>query len=317
MAKHTTPGYVVDWLTANGINIRHIPFDSDLTISTSEDGQRTINYEEFIHDDAGIIDFGDGPRTVRRSAPLTVEPPDWWQPYEKPTREQLQAAVDRVRTMAEAANTKPDAWALHPAAVLAALDGERQPDTVLTFPRQLTEAEYEEIKARWIKEHGGGRQNHAGPVTFMPAAEEAEARAAVCREDAEHNATRAEAAEQRCGMLAAELEQARKDVGSSDLAARRAMEQRQEMAEERYALQERRDQLAATLHDVLGHFVHKGHPGEPCLQSGWIAEKTVAKWRAVLTPPAAEEQTARECICTPDAWPPHCPCRTEEQPDAG
>jgi DNA repair exonuclease SbcCD ATPase subunit len=43
----------------------------------------------------------------------------------------------------------------------------------------------------------------------------------------------------------AELEQARKDVESSDLAARRAMEQRQEMAEERHILQEQRDQLRA------------------------------------------------------------------------
>ncbi|MFE9432882.1 hypothetical protein [Streptomyces sp. NPDC006640] len=39
------------------------------------------------------------------------------------------------------------------------------------------------------------------------------------------------------------------------------------------------------LHEVLGHFVHKGHPGEPCLSSGWISERTVARWRAVLHPP--------------------------------
>jgi hypothetical protein len=122
-----------------------------------------------------------------------------------------------------------------------------------------------------------------------------------------------------------ELEQARKDADICSRAARSAMEQRQEMAEERYALQEqrdqldtavdrvrkqldetraalrrtegdrdaaeeRRDELAATLHDVLSSFVHKGHPGKPCLQSGWIAEKTVAKWRAVLYLPANEEQ---------------------------
>lgn len=39
------------------------------------------------------------------------------------------------------------------------------------------------------------------------------------------------------------------------------------------------------LDEVLRHFVHKGHPGEPCLQTGWISEKTVARWRAVLYPP--------------------------------
>lgn len=41
----------------------------------------------------------------------------------------------------------------------------------------------------------------------------------------------------------------------------------------------------ATLDEVLRHFTHKGHPGEPCLQTGWISEKTVARWRAVLYPP--------------------------------
>lgn len=45
------------------------------------------------------------------------------------------------------------------------------------------------------------------------------------------------------------------------------------------------ERLAATLDEVLRHFVHKGHPGEPCLSSGWVSEKTVARWRAVLYPP--------------------------------
>lgn len=53
---------------------------------------------------------------------------------------------------------------------------------------------------------------------------------------------------------------------------------------------EQRAVLAAALHDVLSHFVHPGHPGEPCLGAGWISVKTVAKWRAVLNPPATKEQ---------------------------
>lgn len=123
--------------------------------------------------------------------------------------------------------------------------------------------------------------------------------------------------EARLDQQQARLTRLEKDAESSDLAVRRAMEQRQDMATERYALQERaeaaerradvcrrdaeynatraetaeqrRDELAATLDDVLRHFVHKGHPGEPCFQTGWIAEKTVAKWRAVLHPPPPEE----------------------------
>ncbi|MFF3151856.1 hypothetical protein [Streptomyces sp. NPDC057910] len=46
-----------------------------------------------------------------------------------------------------------------------------------------------------------------------------------------------------------------------------------------------RDHLRTTLDEVLRHFVHKGHPGEPCLSSGWISERTVARWRSTLYPP--------------------------------
>ncbi|MFF3310515.1 hypothetical protein [Streptomyces sp. NPDC002952] len=41
-------------------------------------------------------------------------------------------------------------------------------------------------------------------------------------------------------------------------------------------------ELATVLNEVLRHFVHKGHPGEPCLQTGWISEKTVTRWRTAL-----------------------------------
>jgi hypothetical protein len=58
---------------------------------------------------------------------------------------------------------------------------------------------------------------------------------------------------------------------------------------ERARAVEHRDQLAAALREVLSHFVHKGHPGEPCLQTGWISEKTVARWRAIAYPPQQPE----------------------------
>lgn len=68
-----------------------------------------------------------------------------------------------------------------------------------------------------------------------------------------------------------------------------------EMNERLVHLEQRADQLAVTLDDVLRHFIHKGHPGEPCLQTGWISERTVARWRETLyqpTPaPAATEAT--------------------------
>lgn len=54
---------------------------------------------------------------------------------------------------------------------------------------------------------------------------------------------------------------------------------------------QRADQLAGVLDEILRQFVHKGHPGEPCLQTGWISEKTVARWRATLYTPAAPAAT--------------------------
>lgn len=52
-------------------------------------------------------------------------------------------------------------------------------------------------------------------------------------------------------------------------------------AEERVAA------LEGTLREVLSQFVHKTHPGEPCLQTGHVAVKTVERWRAVLQGGAA------------------------------
>ncbi|GAA3113663.1 hypothetical protein [Streptomyces echinatus] len=70
--------------------------------------------------------------------------------------------------------------------------------------------------------------------------------------------------------------------------------------------EQRLAETRTTLHEVLSHFVHKGHPGEPCLQTGWIAEKTVARWRAVLYPPApdpAAGPTDSEAAAHDRRWP--------------
>lgn len=82
-------------------------------------------------------------------------------------REQLLAAVDRVRALhVRNANTGdcehcserdyPDYAVPHPCPTIRALDGEPQPDGVITFDRVLTEQEVNEFKARWNHEHGRG-----------------------------------------------------------------------------------------------------------------------------------------------------------------
>jgi hypothetical protein len=91
-----------DWLTANGIDPRTVPIRGDLTIG-AEDDQRVIRYEAFVLTDDGRQTCDprgegvDGAAVERRTVPLLVEPPDWWEPYEKPTRSMLLAAVERVR----------------------------------------------------------------------------------------------------------------------------------------------------------------------------------------------------------------------------
>ncbi|MGW0088269.1 hypothetical protein ACWDWS_04545 [Streptomyces sp. NPDC003328] len=55
----------------------------------------------------------------------------------------------------------------------------------------------------------------------------------------------------------------------------------------RAAAVQRADQLRATLDEILRQLVHKGHPGEPCLQTGWVSVRTVDRWRAAL---ASSEQ---------------------------
>ncbi|MFI1472062.1 hypothetical protein [Streptomyces wuyuanensis] len=90
------------WLTANEINPGDIPTDGDLIIHTRTDGTRVIRYEVFVRDTAGLILVDDrGARTAieSRETPLIVEPPDWWRPFQKPTREQLLATVQRVRAL--------------------------------------------------------------------------------------------------------------------------------------------------------------------------------------------------------------------------
>ena len=48
------------------------------------------------------------------------------------------------------------------------------------------------------------------------------------------------------------------------------------------AATQRAERAEAVAREILRHFIHKGHPGEPCLQTGWISIRTVEKWRAAL-----------------------------------
>lgn len=88
-----------DWLTANGINPADVPIDGDLTIVDTNDG-RAIRVEVELRSEDGRVLLDEREHQAARevrTVPLLVEPPDWWEPYEKPTRPVLLAAVERVR----------------------------------------------------------------------------------------------------------------------------------------------------------------------------------------------------------------------------
>lgn len=90
-----------DWLTANHIDPCDVPTDGDLTIDTV-DGHRVIRYEALVRDANGRLmlnDRGNEVAVERRMVPLLVEPPDWWEPYEKPTRAHLLATVEKVSAL--------------------------------------------------------------------------------------------------------------------------------------------------------------------------------------------------------------------------
>jgi hypothetical protein len=99
------------------------------------------------------------------------------------------------------------------------------------------------------------------------------------RSTPEERARFAEAwAQRRAAAQVEDLLRVAHDTSNRSEAERALAVQRAEAAEQR------RDQLGATLEEVLGHFIHKGFPGEPCIQTGWIRVQTVDRWRAVAYP---------------------------------
>lgn len=125
------------WLTANAINPSTVPLDGDITIVDNSDGTRSIVYEAFELDAQGrkqLDERGQDAAIRRCSTSLIVQPPAWWEPYEKPTRNDLLAANERVRRL-HAANEHtgdceyccvrdyPDYSVPHPCDTVQALDG--------------------------------------------------------------------------------------------------------------------------------------------------------------------------------------------------
>jgi hypothetical protein len=96
-----------DWLRANGVDPNRVPTDSDLYIETDDNGHGTLHFEQYDTDAFGRPipnERGDGAARRPADVPLASEPPEWWRPHSKPTREQLlqqlaatQAELDALR----------------------------------------------------------------------------------------------------------------------------------------------------------------------------------------------------------------------------
>jgi hypothetical protein len=105
MAKHTLPEgrrtALCGWLTANGINPHDVPADADMTIDKGPTGRflRCEVFDRSLDGRLQVDERGERVALMVVNVPLQVEPPEWWTPYEKPTREQLLTVVDRVRKL--------------------------------------------------------------------------------------------------------------------------------------------------------------------------------------------------------------------------
>jgi hypothetical protein len=95
---------VCAWLTANGINPKAVPEDADITIGQSSNG-RFLRCEVYrlTPDGHPHIDEHDPHRAARIviNVPLKAEPPAWWEPHVKPTRDQLLSVLDRIRALTD------------------------------------------------------------------------------------------------------------------------------------------------------------------------------------------------------------------------
>jgi hypothetical protein len=143
MAKHPAGNRrvaICAWLTDNGINPRDVPQDAEITISEGTAG-RFLNCEVYVRDKDGHLqadERGQHVATTFVHVPLKTEPPEWWEPYEKPTRDELLAAVERLHALHRrnentgeceycSARDYPDYAVAWPCETIRALIGEERP----------------------------------------------------------------------------------------------------------------------------------------------------------------------------------------------
>jgi hypothetical protein len=88
------------WLATNGLASHRFPLDADMTIQDGPDGL-TLRCEVYDLTADGYKQLDERAQVARTfvTVPLKAEPPAWWEPYEKPTRDDLMAAAERVHAL--------------------------------------------------------------------------------------------------------------------------------------------------------------------------------------------------------------------------
>lgn len=131
---------VAVWLEANGIRPADVPADAELTIEDSPGG-RLIRCEVFHYDSTGrrqIDDTGCRVATTFVTVPLAVEPPQWWQPWRKPSRDDLLDTVAKLRRLAGALDYEATAPGMHEAARETKRDASRRIRTLLPAQNSIS-----------------------------------------------------------------------------------------------------------------------------------------------------------------------------------
>lgn len=127
------------WLTANGIRPNDVPQDADMTISEGTAG-RFLCCEVFDRSPDGHIQVDErGNKAAIKvvAVPLAVEPPDWWEPYEKPTRDELLRMIGELRHLGPALELEATLPGMHDAAREAKRDASRRIREILPQPRDV------------------------------------------------------------------------------------------------------------------------------------------------------------------------------------
>lgn len=104
MSEGTQMDELRAWLGLHGADPNEVPITEDMTITTDDDGVQWLNWAQFalVNGKRYTNVMGTGAAVEKRTARLSAPPPDWWEPIVHPTREELIARLDAVRTVATA-----------------------------------------------------------------------------------------------------------------------------------------------------------------------------------------------------------------------